>query len=304
MLYNFGAAILRAVGDTRRPLYFLTLAGVVNVVFNMFFVIVFHMGVAGVALATIISQVISAVLVMLCLMKSEGMCQVHKDKLKIHGDKLMMMLRIGLPAGLQGCVFSISNVLIQSSINSFGSIAMAGSSAAANIEGFVYVAMNSFHQTALCFTSQNLGGGKYERITKILRNALVMVTVVGLVMGGGCYLFGIPLLKIYSSESAVVSYGLVRMKWIGRLYFLCGMMDVMVGMLRGLGYAIVPMCVSIIGACGFRIFWIATVFAKYHSLEVLYSSYMISWILTGGTHLICFIIVWRKLKKKLANHAA
>ena len=131
-----------------------------------------------------------------------------------------------------------------------------------------------------------------------------MVTVVGLVMGGGCYLFGIPLLKIYSSESAVVSYGLVRMKWIGRLYFLCGMMDVMVGMLRGLGYAIVPMCVSIIGACGFRIFWIATVFAKYHFLEVLYSSYMISWILTGGTHLICFIIVWRKLKKKLANHAA
>ena len=304
LVYNYGAAILRAVGDTKRPLYYLTTAGVVNVLLNLVFVIGLHMSVAGVALATILAQCVSTILLLRCMCKLEGSCRLELKKLGIRKEKIILLLRHGLPAGLQGSVFSFSNVLIQSSINSFGSIAMAGSSAAANIEGFVYVAMNSFQQTALCFTSQNLGGGKYERITKILRNALVMVTVVGLVMGGGCYLFGIPLLKIYSSESAVVSYGLVRMKWIGRLYFLCGMMDVMVGMLRGLGYAIVPMCVSIIGACGFRIFWIATVFAKYHSLEVLYSSYMISWILTGGTHLICFIIVWRKLKKKLANHAA
>lgn len=299
LVYNYGAAILRAVGDTKRPLYYLTMAGVVNVVANLIFVIGFDMSVAGVALATVLAQCVSVVLLIRCMCKLEGSCKLDLRKLGLKRDKVWLLLRHGLPAGLQGSVFSFSNVLIQSSINSFGSIAMAGSSAAANIEGFVYVAMNSFQQTALCFTSQNLGGGKYERITKVLRNSLLMVAFVGIVMGGGCYLFGIELLGIYSSESAVISYGLVRLKWIGRLYFLCGMMDVMVGMLRGLGYAVVPMCVSIIGACGFRILWIATVFAKNHTLNVLYSSYAISWILTGTTHLICFVIVWRKLKKKL-----
>ena len=299
LVYNYGAAILRAIGDTKRPLYYLSAAGVVNVVLNLIFVIGFDMSVAGVALATVIAQGVSVTLLIRCMCKMEGSCKLNLKKLGINKEKAWLVLRHGLPAGLQGSVFSFSNVLIQSSINSFGSIAMAGSSAAANIEGFVYTAMNSFQQTALCFTSQNLGGGKYDRIPKVLRNALLMVAFVGLVMGGGCYLFGIPLLGIYSSESAVISYGLVRIKWIGRLYFLCGMMDVMVGMLRGLGYAVVPMCVSIIGACGFRIVWIATIFAKFHSLDVLYSSYAISWILTGGTHLICFIFVWRRLKEKL-----
>ena len=302
LVYNYGAAILRAIGDTKRPLYYLSAAGVVNVILNLIFVIGFDMSVAGVALATVAAQCVSAVLLIRCMCKMEGSCRLELKKLGINKEKAWLLLRHGLPAGLQGSVFSFSNVLIQSSINSFGSIAMAGSSAAANIEGFVYVAMNSFQQTALCFTSQNLGGGKYERIPKVLRNSLLMVAFVGLVMGGGCYMFGIKLLGIYSSESAVISYGLVRLKWIGRLYFLCGLMDVMVGMLRGLGYAVVPMCVSIIGACGFRIVWIATIFAKFHSLDVLYSSYAISWILTGGTHLICFIFVWRKLKKKLMNH--
>ena len=299
LVYNYGAAILRAIGDTKRPLYYLSAAGVVNVVLNLIFVIGFDMSVAGVALATVIAQGVSVTLLIRCMCKMEGSCKLNLKKLGINKEKAWLVLRHGLPAGLQGSVFSFSNVLIQSSINSFGSIAMAGSSAAANIEGFVYTAMNSFQQTALCFTSQNLGGGKYDRIPKVLRNALLMVAFVGFVMGGGCYLFGIPLLGIYSSESAVISYGLVRIKWIGRLYFLCGMMDVMVGMLRGLGYAVVPMCVSIIGACGFRIVWIATIFAKFHSLDVLYSSYAISWILTGGTHLICFIFVWRRLKEKL-----
>lgn len=299
LVYNYGAAILRAIGDTKRPLYYLSAAGVVNVILNLIFVIGLDMSVAGVALATVIAQCVSAILLIRCMCKMEGSCRLELKKLGINMEKAWLLLRHGLPAGLQGSVFSFSNVLIQSSINSFGSIAMAGSSAAANIEGFVYVAMNSFQQTALCFTSQNLGGGKYERISKVLRNSLLMVAFVGLVMGGGCYLFGKELLGIYSSESAVISYGLVRLKWIGRLYFLCGLMDVMVGMLRGLGYAVVPMLVSIIGACGFRILWIATIFAKFHSLDVLYSSYAVSWILTGGTHLICFIIVWRNLKKKL-----
>ena len=176
---------------------------------------------------------------------------------------------------------------------------MAGSSAAANIEGFIYVAMNSFQQTALCFTSQNLGGGKYERISKVLRNSVIMVAIVGILMGGGCYFFGEQLLHVYSTDPAVISYGLTRFRWIGIPYFLCGIMDAMVGMLRGLGYAVVPMVVSIIGACGFRVIWILTVFARFHSLDVLFASYVISWILTGGTHMICFAVVWKRLKRKL-----
>lgn len=299
LIYNYGAAILRAVGDTKRPLYYLTAAGVVNVLLNLIFVIGLKLSVAGVALATVTSETISAVLLIRCMCKMEGSCHLDLKKLGLNREKVGLLLRHGLPAGLQGSVFSFSNVLIQSSINSFGSIAMAGSSAAANIEGFVYTAMNSFQQTALCFTSQNLGGGKYDRINKVLRNSLLMVTLVGILMGGGCYLFGEQLLSIYSPDAEVIAYGMIRLSWIGRLYFPCGIMDVLVGMLRGLGYAVVPMCVSIIGACGFRILWIATVFAAHHSLDVLYSSYIISWILTGGTHLICYIFVWRKLRKRL-----
>ena len=299
LVYNFGAAILRAVGDTKRPLYYLTAAGVINVIMNLIFVIGLDMSVAGVALATVIAQVVSAALLIRCMCKMEGSCRLELRKLGINKEKTLLLLRHGLPAGLQGSVFSFSNVLIQSSINSFGSVAMAGSSAAANIEGFIYTAMNSFQQTALCFTSQNLGGGKYDRINKVLRNSVMMVAMVGMLMGSGCYFFGEELLKVYTSDVEVISYGLIRFRWIGIPYFLCGIMDALVGMLRGLGYAVVPMFVSIIGACGFRIVWIATVFARHHSLDVLFSSYSISWILTGGTHLICFIIVWRKLRKRL-----
>lgn len=301
MVYNYGAAILRAIGDTKRPLYYLTIAGVVNVILNLFFVVKLEMSVAGVALATVISQCVSVALLLRCMCQMEGSCRLELKKLGIHKEKAVLLLRHGLPAGLQGSVFSFSNVLIQSSINSFGSIAMAGSSAAANIEGFIYTAMNSFQQTALCFTSQNLGGGKHDRITKVLRNSILMVSFVGIVMGCGCYLFGEELLSVYSSDPEVISYGLIRFRWIGIPYFLCGIMDALVGMLRGLGYAIVPMAVSIIGACGFRIVWIATVFARFHSLDVLFSSYGISWILTGGTHFICFMIVWGRLKKKLTD---
>ena len=300
LIYNYGAAILRAIGDTKRPLYYLTIAGVVNVILNLIFVIGLDMSVAGVALATVLSQCVSVALLLNCMCKMEGSCRLELKKMGIHKEKAWLLLRHGLPAGLQGSVFSFSNVLIQSSINSFGSVAMAGASAAANIEGFVYTAMNSFQQTALCFTSQNLGGGKYDRISKVLRNSVLMVAFVGIVMGGGCYLFAPQLLGIYSSDLEVIAYGVTRITWICVPYFLCGVMDALVGMLRGLGYAIVPMCVSIVGACGFRIVWITTVFSKFHSLDVLYSSYVISWFLTGGTHLICFWILWRKTKKQLA----
>ena len=298
LLYNFGSAILRAVGDTRRPLYFLAAAGVINVCLNLVFVIVFNLGVAGVALATIISQAVSAGLVIRCLVMSEGACKLSIAKLGIKKDKFLEMLRYGLPAGVQGTLFSLSNVLIQSSVNSFGAIVMAGNAAAANIEGFVYVSMNAFHHTALSFTSQNYGAGKYERINKAAGWCLFLVTIVGMTVGGLFYLFRVPLLSVYSSDSEVISYGMVRMMYICLPYFLCGLMDTMVGSLRGLGYSVMPMIVSLLGACAFRILWIKTVFEVYHTLPVLYISYAISWLMTFSVHVLCFVIVRRRIKKK------
>lgn len=299
LVYNYGAAILRAIGDTKRPLYYLTAAGVVNVILNLIFVIGLDLNVAGVAMATVISQCISVSLLLRSMCKMEGSCRLEPKKLGVNKNKAWLLLRYGLPAGLQSSVFSFSNVLIQSSINSFGSIAMAGSSAAANIEGFVYTSMNAFQQTVLCFTGQNLGGGKYDRLHKVFRNSLLMVSCVGILMGGGCYLFGTHLLRIYSSEPEVIAYGLTRMRWVCLPYFLCGIMDVLVGMLRGLGYAVLPMCVSMIGACGLRIVWIVTIFARFHSLDVLYSSYPVTWIITSVAHMVCFFLIWGKMKKQL-----
>ncbi len=302
MLYNFGAAVLRAVGDTKRPLYFLFIAGVVNVLLNLFFVIVCGLGVAGVAIATVISQAISAVLVTLCLIKSDGPYALDLKKLRIKKDKLIGMARIGLPAGLQGAIFSISNVLIQSSINSFGSTAMAGSTAASNIESFVYTGMNAFHQAALSFTGQNAGAGKYHRIGKILGQCVLLVTGVGLVLGLGAYLLGGPLLHIYSSDPQVVAYGLERMLVICTVYFICGIMDVLVGSLRGLGYSIVPMIVSVVGVCGLRVLWIYTVFAAERSLFVLYLSYPVTWLITALIHFASYLVIYhKKVKPKIAG---
>ncbi len=301
MLYNFGSAILRAVGDTRRPMLFLFYAGIVNVILNLIFVICFHMGVAGVAAATILSQTISAALVLLCLMRTDSVYKVYLSSLRIDREMLIRMIKIGLPAGLQGSLFSISNVLIQSSVNSFGAIAMAGNTAAQNIEGFVYVSMNSFYQTAISFTGQNYGAMKWKRIPKIMLISLISVTVVGLVLGNGAYLLGDPLVRLYTSgehTEEIVSYGLLRLSYICVPYFLCGIMDVMVGVLRGIGYSIMPMLVSLSGACLFRIVWIETVFRVHHTLPVLYLSYAISWSLTFGVHLLCFFIVYPRLLKK------
>lgn len=295
LLYNFGSSILRAVGDTRRPLYYLSGAGVINVVLNLIFVIGFHLGVAGVALATVISQVISAGLVFRCLTRMKGGCRVEWQKMRMKKEKVMQIVRIGLPAGLQGTVFSLSNVLIQSSVNSFGSVAMAGNTAAQNIEGFIYMSMNACHQTALSFTSQNFGAGNYRRIGKVLMECLAMVTVVGLVMGWSAYLCGGRLLGIYSSDPKVIEVGLLRLSVICTAYCLCGIMDVMVGELRGLGYAVLPTIVSLLGACGFRILWIFTVFQSHRSLWVLYISYPVSWVLTGAVHMVCYILIRKKL---------
>lgn len=296
MAYNFGSAILRSAGDTKRPLYFLTVAGVINVILNLILVIGFHMGVAGVAIATAASQYISGFFVVMALVKSEGYMQLHLKELRFHKDQAIEMIRIGFPAGLQGIIFSISNVLIQSSVNSFGKIVMAGNTAASNIEGFVYTAMNSIYQTALSFTSQNMGAKRYDRIDKILFECQLTVIIIGLVAGLGAYTMGDKLLAIYDSDPEVIGYGLTRMSLVCAPYFLCGMMDVMVGSLRGMGYSIMPMIVSLTGACLFRVIWILTVFAANHTLFTLYISYPISWALTFSIHLLCYLVVRRKFK--------
>ena len=297
MLYNFSSALLRSVGDTRRPLYCLTLAGVINVVLNLVFVIGFHLSVAGVALATIISQTVSACLVTWILTREKGALHLDLRHLGFHKGALLQILRIGLPAGLQSTVFSLSNVVIQSAINSFGSTIVAGNSAASNIEGFVYTAMNSFAQAAVTFTSQNMGARRYDNLDRVIRNCLLCVVVTGLVLGGGASLLGTQLLHFYSSDEAVVAAGLARLHIISATYLLCGIMDVLASCLRGRGYSVLPMIVSLVGSCLLRLVWIATIFQLFRSTTTLYLSYPISWILTAAVHLICLLVVRRKLKK-------
>ena len=297
LLYNFGAAILRAVGDTKRPLYFLFSAGIVNVVLNLIFVIVFSMGVAGVAWATVISQCISAALIVMCLMKSESSYKLCLRKLRIVPAKRKAIARIGFPAGLQGAIFSVSNVLIQSSINSFGSVAMAGNTASSNIEGFIYNSMNAIYQTALSFTSQNYGAGEYRRMRKVMYICLGLVTCVGAVMGFGAILAGPHLLGIYSSDPEVIKYGLYRLEIIASTYFICGLMDTMVGVLRGMGFSVMPMLVSLTGACAFRVLWIFTIFAADHTMTTLYLSYPVSWAITAAAHMICYLLIRKKVEK-------
>lgn len=303
MVYNFGSAILRAVGDTKRPLYYLTFAGFINVVMNLLFVIVFKMDVAGVALATVISQVISAILVVRCLMKETGSIHLDLRKIRIKKGILLKILQIGLPAGVQGTLFSLSNVFIQSSVNEFGEIVVAGNSIAGNLEGFVYVAMNSIYQAAISFTSQNIGAMKYERVNRIAVTAMGLVTVIGLAMGNLLVLFGRPLLGLYSDSPAVVEAGMVRLVWICTIYALCGMMEVMVGLMRGMEYSVLPMIVSLLGACVFRLVWLATVFQweGLHKIETVYASYPVSWALTLFVHIICFLIIRIKMGKVWAK---
>lgn len=303
MIYNFGSAILRATGDTKRPLYYLAFAGVINVIFNLIFVIIFKMGVAGVGTATVISECISAYLIVRCMRKGQGSIRLEWKKMRIYREKFWKILKIGLPASFQGMIFSISNVIIQSSVNSFGKVVVAGNSAAANIEGFVYVSMNAFYQAAISFTSQNVGAARYERVNKILYRAQLCVFVVGLVLGNIGVFLGYPLLSMYTSSQAVMDAGMKRMEVILKTYALCGMMDVMVGSLRGLGYSIMPMLVSLIGACGLRLLWIFTFFQQepFHTTTSLYMTYPVSWSITFLTHVICFVIIRRKLARKWGN---
>lgn len=296
MVYNFGSAILRAVGDTKRPMYYLSFAGVVNVILNLIFVIVFKLDVAGVAIATVISQCISAVLVVRCLMREKGSIHLDPKMLGIDRKEFSNILRIGLPAGFQGCIFSLSNVVIQSSINSFGEIVVAGSAASSNLEGFVYVAMNSFYQTTLSFMSQNFGAGRFKRLKRVMICGLGCVAVAGLLLGNLELLLGRILLGIYTSSPVVIEAGMARLRIIAFTYFTCGLMDVMVGVMRGIGYSVLPMIVSLLGACGLRLVWIATVFGleAFHKVETVYISYPISWVITFLAHVTCYLIVRRR----------
>lgn len=304
MVYNFGAAILRSIGDTKRPLYFLMISGVLNVLLNLLFVIVFKMDVAGVALATICSQYLSAFLVVRCMIKEKGPINLVLKDLRVHREQLFGILRVGFPAGCQGVIFALSNVVIQSSINSFGKICVSGNAAAQSIEGFIYISMNSFYQAAISFTSQNVGAGRYDRIKKITASALVSVIITGVVLGWTAYLMGDKLMAIYTDSNEVIIAGLGRMRVIATTYALCGVMDVLVGILRGLGYSVIPMIVSLIGACGLRLLWLGTVFKmdQFHTEFNVYVSYPISWIVTILAHVITLLIIAKKIKKSLAEN--
>lgn len=305
MLYNFAASILRGVGDTRRPLYYLAISGIINVILNIIFVVCFHMDVDGVAIATVISQFISCVLIMRCLLKTKMAYGFSFKKIHIYKKELVEMVKIGLPAGIQGSIFSISNVIIQSSVNKFGPVVINGNSAAQSIEGFVYTSMNSVYHAALAFVGQNIGAKKHNNVKKIVWYCLLFVTIVGVVMGGTFFLLGRPLSRIYTDSELAIEVSYIRLHYLCLPYFLCGIMDVMVGILRGLGYSIMPMIVSIIGVCGFRIVWIYAIFYKvanfndYQTLNYLYISYVISWIITFIVHFVCYKVLYAKLLKHI-----
>lgn len=305
MIYNFGSAILRATGDTKRALYILSASGVVNVAFNLIFVIVFHWGVFGVGLATVISQVLSAVLIVICLLKEKTDVRLEIRKLRIYRKKLFRIMQIGIPAGFQGMLFSLSNTVIQSSINGFGKVVVAASAASVSVEGFAFTSMNAFHQAAVSFTSQNIGARKYERVNKILYVSLMYVVIVGVFFAFVFLTFGKNLIGFYSTSPEVIAEGVKRLSIIAGSYMLCGMMDVTSGSLRGMNYSFTPMLVSLIGVCLFRVVWVSTVFQleAYHTIETIYYSYPISWGATFAAHFITFVIAKNILRRKIKKTA-
>ena len=299
MVYNYGGAILRAAGDSKSPLLYLSIAGVVNVALNVLFVTAFDMDVAGVALATALSQLLSAALVVRALMRRTDACRLDWRQLRIHKRSLLQMVRIGLPAGVQGWMFSLSNVLIQSAVNSFGSMAVSGNAAASSIEGFVYVAMNAFYQTAMNFTGQNIGARQYNRVRQICRVSLMCVAVTGLVLGVGVYLLRRPLLGIYITDSPeALAVGMQKMLCICFPYALCGVMEVLTGVLRGMGASFVPMLMSVVGICGLRVVWIGTVFQYFHTLPSLFISWPISWVILIVALSLTYLVLYRRLTKQ------
>ena len=301
MLYNYGAAILRAVGDTKRPLIFLIISGLANAGLNLLLVIVFDMGVAGVAIGTVVSQFISCVLVLRCLHHSEGSYQLCFSKLTIKSFYLKQIFQVGVPAGIQSTVINLSNALLQSSVNSFGSTAMAGYTAANNIFGFLYISVNSITQSCMSFTSQNYGVRKTKRMDKILIDCIILSFVFSFTLGCGAYFFGNELLRFYTSDPKVIQCGIEILAYTTVPYFCCGLMDLFPGALRGMGHSGVPMILSIIGTVGTRIVWIFGLFPNHRSLSFLFISYPVSWILTILMQVICFYFVRKKVHKTILS---
>ena len=307
LLYNFCAAVLRAFGDTKKPFFFLSISGTVNVLLNLFFVVVCRLGVAGVAIATVVSQYLALALVLICLMRLEGCAQLELKKLRFYPDEALRMIQIGLPAGLQSVIFNISNVMIQSSINSFGADVVAANTAAGNLDSFIYTACNSVYHASMTFTSQNLGAGRPERIKPVYRDCILTVLLIGVPMCALLYFFGQPLLGIYIAKddpayASVIASGMVRVTYMGMTYFVCGIMETCCGMVRGLGRSWMPMVVTIFGACVLRIIWIYTIFQTHHTLDVLYLSYPVSWVVTSAVHVLCFILIYRRMMARWNAH--
>ena len=308
LIYNFAAAILRAYGDTKRPLLFLAVSGVLNVFLNLFFVIVCRLDVAGVAIATVVSQYVSVVLILVCLMRQPGPARLSLRQRRLHPSEALRMIQIGLPAGLQSVVFNISNVMVQSCVNSFGADVIAANTASANIAAFTYTAMNAVFHAAITFTSQNLGARRYDRIWKIFWNCQLTVMLIGVPLCVLSTVFGPQLLSIYVSaddpaRDAVIAMGMIRTYYVTTPYFLCGIMEVCCGMVRGLGKSWLPMVVTIFGACVMRTVWIYTIFAWKHTLPALYVSYPISWVITAAMHVVCFVYFWKRIRRKLEQTA-
>ena len=299
MLYNYGAAILRAVGDTKRPLMFLIIAGVINALLNLFLVIAFHMGVAGVAIATVVSQLISCILVLRCLYMTDSSYQLRFSRLCMKKVYLVQIFQVGIPAGVQSTVINFSNALLQSSVNSFGSTAMAGYTAANNVLGFLYASVNSVTQACMSFTSQNYGVGKHKRMDRVLLDCGILSFVIAFVLGCGSYMFGNQILKIYTEDPEVIRCGVEILSITTVPYFFCGIMDLFPGALRGMGHSGVPMILSIIGTVGTRIVWIFWIFPQHRSLYTLFISYPASWIITIVMQVVCFIFVRRKVHNQI-----
>lgn len=301
MVYNFCAAILRAAGDTKSPLIFLAFAGILNVLMNVVFVCILDMNVAGVALATTLSQGVSAALVVWALMRRTDACRLALGQMRVYGTEIRKIVRIGLPAGIQSAMFSISNVMVQSSVNSFGEVFVSGNAAASNLEGFMYTSLNAYHQTAVNFVGQNAGARRYDRVKKILWICMGCVAVTGLAISTFACTFGRQLLSVYITDSPeAISYGLLRLKAVASLYFICGMMDVSTGALRGMGASLSPMVICMLGACGFRIAWIATAFRAWPTPECLFACYPISWTITLIAQMAMFFVVYCRHTKKLS----
>ena len=299
MIYNFGSAILRAKGDTQRPLYILLGAGILNFVLNLIFVIVFKMDVAGVGLATVISQIIAAALVIIILINEPDDFKLNLRKLRINRMIFIKIVKIGLPAGFQGIMFSFSNVIIQSSVNTFGPVMIAGNAAAINLEGFIYTAMNGFSQGALTFCSQNMGAGKIDRIRRVVWISQISIVVIGAILSAIFLFFGTELMGIFTKSEDVIQAGMIRMWIILSTYFLCGMMDGLANAIRGIGHSLMPVISSLLGACLFRIIWLFTIFLipQFHTPQTIFITYPISWTLTLTANIIWYNKYMKNIEK-------